>query len=254
MCGRYSLTSTGGEMWDLIDRTVPAAMKPPQNVIEADFEKQKWQIAPNDWVRAIFPDGYTMAHWWLLPSWMLPGDFKWRVTGRGEKSFTWAPGKRYSHFNCRQETLTDPSKNYWFKLLGTQRCLIPANGFIEWSDAEMLKKGEKKRSALFYLKEHKPYFFAGVYDIAIDDQGRAFPSVNIVTTQPNELLDALPNDRMPAILRDEDVAAWMDSKLGNKEAAKLIRPTPKEEMEFHFLGPLINKAANDVPEALEPFV
>ncbi len=251
MCGRYTLTSTAEEIWALIDQTVPEAIKPPKNMIEADFATKRWQIAPNDWVRAIFPAGYTMAHWWLLPSWTLFGDFKWRKTGKGEKSFTWSPGKRYSHFNCRQDTLTDPAQNYWFKLLGTQRCLIPANGFMEWSDDAMLKPGEKKRSALFYLKEHKPFFFAGVFDIAIDDQGQFFPSVNIITTGPNELLTALPHRRMPAILRREDVGRWMDPKLGNSDASKLIQPTPQEEMSFHFLGPLINKASNDTPEALE---
>ena len=122
---------------------------------------------------------------------------------------------------------------------------------MEWSDDAMLKPGEKKRSALFYLKEHKPFFFAGVFDIAIDDQGQFFPSVNIITTGPNELLTALPHRRMPAILRREDVGRWMDPKLGNSDASKLIQPTPQEEMSFHFLGPLINKASNDTPEALE---
>jgi len=232
--------------------TLPGPLRPPSNIIEADFEKKRWQVAPNDWVSAVLPTGYTRAHWWLLPSFASPGDFKWRVTGKGEKSFTWLPGRRFSHFNCRQDTLTDSRKPYWYELLTSQRCLIPANGFIEWGDEEMIPKGEKKKSGLFYLKDRRPFFFAGVSDTVVDDQGRPFTSVNIITTQPNALLSALPHHRMPAILRDEDVALWMDRNVGNGKAAKLLHETPAEEMDFHHLGPLVNNARNDVPEALEP--
>ncbi len=252
MCGRYTLTSSGADIWDLIDQAVPDALKPPRNVIEADFVRKRWQVAPNDWVPAILPKGYSKAHWWLLPSWAGADDFKWRISGKGEKSFSWKPSKRASHFNCRFDTLTDPGKRYWFRLLDSQRCLIPANGFVEWSDVEMLTSGERKRQALFYLKDQKPYFFAGVYDVIQDDEGREFPSVNIITTEPNDLLKALPHHRMPAILRREDVKSWMDPGLRNAEARSLLKPTAKEEMDFHFLGPLINNARNDIPEVLEP--
>ena len=251
MCGRYSLTSTSADIWDLIDQTLPDALKLPRNIIDADFVRKRWQVAPNDWVPSILPTGYSKAHWWLLPSWTKPQDFKWRVTGKGEKSFTWAPGKRFSHFNSRMATLTDPGHKYWFELLDRQRCLIPANGFVEWSDEKMLKKGEKKRQALFYLKDQKPFFFAGVFDIAKDNEGRDFPSVNIITTEPNDYLKSLPHHRMPAILRREDVKPWMDSRLHNAEARTLIKTVPTGEMGYHYLGPLINKASNDVPEALE---
>jgi putative SOS response-associated peptidase YedK len=253
MCGRYSLTSSGADIWDLIDQSVPDSLKPPRNVIDVDFIRKRWQVAPNDWMPSILPTGYTKAHWWLLPSWTKTDEYKWRITGKGEKSFSWLPGKpKSSHFNSRIATLTDPGRRYWFKLLDQQRCLIPANGFVEWSDVEMLKSGEKKRQALFYLKLQKPFFFAGVFDFAKDNEGNDFPSVNIITTEPNEYLKSLPHHRMPAILHREDVKAWMDSRLGNAEARKLIKTVPKDEMEYHFLGPLINKASNDVPEALEP--
>ena len=251
MCGRYTLTASGADIWDLIDQSVPDALKPPRNVIETDFVRKRWQIAPNDWVPSILPTGYTKAHWWLLPSWSKPDEFKWRITGKGEKSFSWAPKKQASHFNSRIATLTDPSRRYWYKLLDQQRCLIPANGFVEWSDVEMLQPGEKKRQALFYLKDQKPFFFAGVFDIAKDDEGRDFPSVNIITTEPNDFLKSLPHHRMPAILSREDVAPWMDSRLGNTNARNLIKTVPTDEMEFHFLGPLINKASNDIADALK---
>ena len=110
----------------------------------------------------------------------------------------------------------------------------------------------RSTESFVYLKLQKPFFFAGVFDFAKDNEGNDFPSVNIITTEPNEYLKSLPHHRMPAILHREDVKAWMDSRLGNAEARKLIKTVPKDEMEYHFLGPLINKASNDVPEALEP--
>ena len=252
MCGRYTITSSGQDIWDLIDQSVPNALKPSRSIVEADFIRKRWQVAPNDWVPSILGSGYTKAHWWLLPSFAKPEEFKWRITGKGDKSFSWATGKRFSHFNSRIATLTDPSKRYWYKLLDSQRCLIPANGFVEWSDVEMLKPGEKKRQALFYLKEQTPFFFAGVYGIAKDNEGNDFPSVNIITTEPNEILKSLPHHRMPAILQQGDIEHWMDSNVRNAEAKSLIKATPTEKMSFHYLSTMINKAANDFPEVLNP--
>ena len=115
-----------------------------------------------------------------------------------------------------------------------------------------MKPSEKKRQALFYLKDQKPFFFAGVYDIAKDNDGNDFPSVNIITTEPNEFLKSLPHHRMPAILQQEDIGHWMDSSVKNAEAKSLIKPTSTEKMSFHYLSSQINKAANDFPEVLNP--
>ena len=254
MCGRYTLTSSGQDIWEMLEQDVPPSLRPSRNVIEADFVKKRWQISPSSWVPVILPTGYQTAHWWILPSWASPEtDFKWRISRKGNKTFAWNPKKRASHFNCRQDTLSDPSKKYWHRLLSSQRCLIPANGFVEWSDEEMLKDGQKKKQALFFMKEHKPYFFAGVYDIAKDDAGGDFTSVNIITTGPNELTAALPHHRMPAILAKKDVKVWMDPKSRNDEVRALLKPTPSEKMDFHFLSPLINKAENDFEEVLKPY-
>ena len=94
-------------------------------------------------------------------------------------------------------------------------------------------------------------FFGGIFDVAKDDEGNDFTSCNILTTDPNDMLRALPHHRMPAIILGEDVRRWMDHDLTAQDALSMIHSTPDKEMAFHYVGKIAGNARNDVPEALE---
>lgn len=252
MCGRYTLKEDGEDYWALVEETVPEALRPfPAHFIK-DFIQRRWQVAPGSYVPAILPDGYQQVHWWLLPSFAKPADIKWRVSAlTGKKSFSWATRPPKSHFNTRHDTLLKPG--YWHQLLDRQRCLIPSDGFIEWSDEELIQgTGQEKKTGYFYKVDKKPFFYAGIFDIVKDDEGKDFISANIITTAPNEMLKALPHKRMPAILRNEEVGAWMDPDIEAKDALNLIRVTPDKDMAMHLIGKLAGNARNNVPEVLDP--
>jgi putative SOS response-associated peptidase YedK len=192
------------------------------------------------------------AHWWLLPDW---GRDKvaWRRDKSGEKSFSWRDSPR-SHFNSRWDTLSDTGNRYWNGLLDSKRCLVPADGFIEWPDDALRPKNKPKIPRYFTLHERRPFFFAGVYDETTDDEGKPFLSFNIVTVEPNPLLRALPHHRMPAILDDADAVRWLSRDVRSGEAAKLLKPFPEEGMSGYSIANHVNSPANEFAEMLSPRV
>ena len=259
MCGRYTLTADGGDLWDLIEGLLPKSLSNgidanQVNLLLESPNRRKFNIVPTSYEPILFSDqgqlSLKAAHWWIAPSWA-GKQLRWRISGNGEKTFSWN-GPPKSHFNSRYDTVTNPGISYWHGLLEYQRCLIPANGFIEWADETLLKKGQEKIPKHFFLKEKKPFFFAGIFDKVEDDEGKPFLSYNILTVEPNEMLRSLPHHRMPAILTGKAVSKWIDPETKVEEVSKLLRPTPDEDMDGFYISRLVNSPKNDSPEVLEP--
>jgi putative SOS response-associated peptidase YedK len=164
-----------------------------------------------------------------LPNWA-GLQVRWRISKAGEKTFTWQ-GERKSHFNSRWDTISNPGNRYWNGLLESRRCLIPADGFVEWPDEAMIPKGQDKIPKFFFLKNRSPFYFAGLYETLPDDTGAPFTSFNVITVKPNSLLEGLPHHRMPAILGPENIAKWINPTIKADEAAKLLGPLPPEAMD-----------------------
>lgn len=290
MCGRYTAKLDERQLWQLIEDTLLPSL-PDSSVDQLDLfvhshHRQRYNVVPTDYIPVLLSDPephMDMAHWWLLPEWAGP-DVRFRTSQAGTKSFRWI-GPPKSHFNSKYATLTEPKNRYWSKLLGTRRCLVPGDGFIEWPDKAMLKPGQEYAPRYFFLKDgkadgpavdraadgaaagrdadgaagpaarnggQKPFFFAGIYDIARDDEGRRFLSANLITVEPNELVSALPHHRMPAILADGDAAAWLSPDTDFEGAKALLRTYPAAAMDAYTLSDLANKAVNDSPEVLLP--
>jgi putative SOS response-associated peptidase YedK len=81
--------------------------------------------------------------WGLVPSWSQDRSIGQRM------------------INARAETLLD--KPSFKQLLATRRCLVPADGFFEWS-----REGNRKVPLSFYLKTRKPFIFPGLWDCWLD--------------------------------------------------------------------------------------
>lgn len=188
------------------------------------------------------------GHWGLLPPWAR-NRMEWRQTGEGEISFRWL-GTPAAHFNSRKDTVL--GSETWQSLLHSQRCLIPADGFIEWPDDALRDKSRPKIPRCFRRQDGAPMAFAGLFDRTQDPQGRDFLSFNILTVEPNALLRELPHKRMPAILSDEDIAPWLDPEAGWETAALLLRPFPELGLQSYALTDAINSGRHESPEALNP--
>jgi putative SOS response-associated peptidase YedK len=169
----------------------------------------------------------TLARWGLLPSWV-----------KNREDFS-------TIINARSETAAE--KPSFRAAMRHRRCLIPADGFIEWT-------GPRGAKRPFYLKspDQGLMAFAGLWEQWQGADGSEIESAVILTTQANATVSALHN-RMPVILNPEQFDAWLDCKrVSPGDLAEFLIPAPDTLLEAVELDPKINNPANDNPELLEP--
>jgi len=219
LCGRFTLTTNLGAI---------AARFGVSRFLEE--VGPRYNIAPTQTVIVVNDDGnrhLTQMRWGLIPSWAKDQ----------------AIGNRM--INARAETVA--TKPAFRVALRKRRCLIPADGFYEWTPA-----GRRKQPVYIALKTREPFAFAGLWEIWISPDGEEVQSCTIITTEANELLKPI-HDRMPVILPKDAEAVWLDPTV--QEPAQLLPllvPYPSEDMEVYPVSAKVNSPANDGPECIEP--
>jgi putative SOS response-associated peptidase YedK len=166
------------------------------------------------------PNECVLLKWGLVPFW-----------SRG------VPPK-YPTFNARVENIDSASafRGPWVR---GQRCILPAAGFYEWQ-----KRGPNRQPFLIKLADRKIFGFAGLWDRSTGAED-VIESCTIITLPANRRLAEIHNtdQRMPAILREEDHEAWLS---GNPdEAYAVLRPYPDELMVAWPVSPRVNSPKND---------
>jgi putative SOS response-associated peptidase YedK len=170
----------------------------------------------------------TPAKWGLLPHWAKDSKIAFKM------------------INARAETLTE--KPAYRGLLNRHRCLIPADGFYEWT----VGSDGKKQPIHFHLPGYELFVFAGLWTTRTDDgSGEILESCTIITTRPNELV-APVHDRMPVILRAEAERVWLDPTIAKEHALSLLEPYPAELMVALPASTRVNSVRNDDPGLLLP--
>ncbi|MFN7114881.1 MAG: SOS response-associated peptidase [Alphaproteobacteria bacterium] len=116
----------------------------------------------------------------------------------------WAKDAKAGRFiNARAESAAEkPSFRDAYRL---RRCLIPADGFVEW-DA----RTSPKTAYEITLPPPRPFVFAGVWDRWTDPaNGQSTDSFAILTIAAAAALHGI-HDRMPVILTDSgDIDRWL---------------------------------------------
>ena len=107
------------------------------------------------------------------------------------------------------------------------RCLIPADGFYEFTDPADRKK--KRKDKWLFTKTGEPWFcIAGIWR-AVKDVGEAF---TMLTVSPGP--DVAPyHDRQIAILNRADWAAWLDPSAPAKTS---LKPLPAGSLAVEQVG------------------
>jgi putative SOS response-associated peptidase YedK len=220
MCSRYSLTSP------------PEAVRAYFGYGDTPNFPARYNIAPTQPIPVVCRDRegarrFRLMRWGLLPSFVKdPKKFPTLINARSE------------------EVLEKPS---FRNAMRWRRCLIPADGFYEWTGP----KG-KRRPFLLRPKMPKLIAFAGLYERWRDGQGGEIDTVAILTCPSNASVSVL-HDRMPVVLAPEDFASWLDVKGTPPEtAAALLRPAPEDLFEAIELNPKINDSKRDEPGIQEP--
>jgi putative SOS response-associated peptidase YedK len=215
MCGRYTLANTG-----------QLALR--FGVTETDVEP-RYNVAPAQEVPIVIAgrDGTALAQvrWGFRPAWLADS--------------THAPP-----INARAETLLD--RPLFRGAIAGHRCLIPADGFYEWQ----ARPGQKTKQPFYIrLRDEDLFAFAGLYTDARDG---ADGTCVLITTAPNTLMAPI-HDRMPAILRREDEAMWLDPEVREPEAVlNLLAPYPDDLMRAYPVSTLVSNVRHEGPELIRP--
>lgn len=163
--------------------------------------------------------------------------------------------------NARAETVAD--KPAFRAAFQRRRCILPADGFYEWSSPTPAS-GTKKQPWFIHRPDGEPYAFAGLWErwkgsTSERDEGpRAAPAADalrtctIITTAANERMRQL-HDRMPVILPRSAWNVWLDPDVQDRQLlSSLLVPAPSELIEFHAVATEVNNARNKGAHLVDP--
>ena len=219
MCGRFALWTTQGI-------TGHYGLAEPEEPILPSYN-----IAPG---REIVAVRQTTAgrllvrlRWGLIPSW------------------TRDPAKSPKSINARSETVWD--KPSFHSAIRSRRCLVPANGFLEWK-----KTGTGKQPCLIRFENLELFSMAGIWESWKNPEtGEVIDSCAILTTGASEAVAAI-HDRMPVIVRPEDYPVWLALKSRRERIDSLLQPFIAMHALIHPVSTRINNPTYDDPECIAP--
>ncbi len=216
MCSKFSIKSHPETVKNHFKYLNPAEFPPLDNIRPTD---------PIMIIREVNANKRELAlvRWGLIPHWVkYPDDFSLII-------------------NARAETLME--KPSFRTSMAHKRCLVPADGFYEWSGPKgnrtphHITLSQSKSSS--QEAPHTPPLmaFAGLWDHWLGAEGSEFESAAIITMAANNQISQLHN-RMPAIIMPEDFDDWLDVKnVNSKEALKLLKPVPDGTFDIANLTP-----------------
>jgi putative SOS response-associated peptidase YedK len=121
--------------------------------------------------------------------------------------------------NVRSETVFDKTA-----FDGLRRCLVPADGWYEWT-------GERRKKTAWRIarRDGGLLVFAAVYDIWRAPSGQEIAQVATLTCPPNGDLAPI-HDRMGVIVAPSDFQLWLAGS--PSEATTILRPLPDGEVQI----------------------
>ena len=216
MCSRYSLTSPA--------EAVRAYFK----VGGAEEFPPRYNIAPTQPVPIIRTGAngereLVLVRWGLIPAWVKdPREFTTLINARSESAL-------------EKPSFRNPMKY--------RRCLVPANGFYEWTGP----KGDK-RPYLIAPRDGGLMAFAGLWEHWQGADGSELETMAILTTSANRTLEPI-HDRMPVILQPDLFDGWLDARaMTDREAAALLVPAAADLLEANAVDKAISNSRRDAPE------
>ncbi|GGF82793.1 DUF159 family protein [Azorhizobium oxalatiphilum] len=156
-------------------------------------------------------------------------------------SFAKDTSRAGSLINARSESVAEKAsfKAAWEK---PRRCIIPADAFYEWR-----KEGSARQPFAIALKSGAPIGFAGLWEGWKDPaSGEWLRTFTILTCPANPLLAHL-HERMPVILRQDDMARFLTAS----DPADLMQTYPQDEMTLWPVSSRVNGVAHDDAALLE---
>ncbi|MEJ2179813.1 MAG: SOS response-associated peptidase [Gammaproteobacteria bacterium] len=214
MCGRLVIYSPPERYAELFGITSSCEMNPSYNIPPTSS-------IPACRVNSKGERELSLMRWGLVPRW-----------SKG-------PDSRYSMFNARAETVHEkPAYRTAFK---KQRCLIPVDGFYEWT------QNNGKQPYFIHRNNNDPLVLAGLWDHWQENKTDAIDSCTIIVTGANALMRSI-HDRMPVILEPSQYDAWLDPTTQDSDDLRdMLKPYQPSDLESYAVSRDVNSPKNDRP-------
>jgi putative SOS response-associated peptidase YedK len=220
MCGRFVTVIPYEELKQIFD------------LIESQIRPEpRYNVAPTQNVGVIrcCDEGnhnrYDLLKWGLIPSWS-------------------KDSKMGSHMiNARSESVTEkPAFRHAIKY---KRCIVPVNGFYEWSHI-----GKEKHPHFIQMADKSLMALAGIWEHWKSPEGTDLETFSILTTAANPLVAKL-HDRMPVILPPDAYILWLNHNMHDAHNLEsLYSPFPEEKLTYYKVPDLVNNPKFDSPSCI----
>ncbi|MEZ5911635.1 MAG: SOS response-associated peptidase [Paracoccaceae bacterium] len=218
MCGRFAITLPDGAMAQLFDalpgNDLPQGARynvcPTQPVAVCTAEEGQRRLRTMRW-------GF-IPHWYKTPT---DGPLL---------------------INARADTIAE--KPAFRAAVRQRRCLIPADGFYEWTRAE----GQTPLPWFITRADGEPIVFAGIWQDWEKD-GERLTTCAIVTTDAGPEMATI-HHREPVSLSPRDWPLWLGE--AGHGAAVLMRAAPAGALRFHRVATTVNSNRAEGPELIKP--
>jgi len=218
MCGRIVITEPGEALAALFG-AVPGNDLPPGG---------RYNVCPTQTVAACTSEGgqrrMRAMRWGFIPHW-------YRTPSDGPLII-----------NARADTVAE--KPAFRVAVRERRCLIPADGFYEWT------RTDPKRPLPWYIHraDGQPLALAGIWQ-DWEGEGRRITTCAIVTTTAGRGMSAI-HDREPVTVERADWPLWLGE--AGPGAAALMHPAPEGVLVWHRVGTAVNSNRAEGPGLREP--
>lgn len=224
MCGRFTNELTWPELYALYN--IHADAPPASNA------QPRYNIAPTQDVDFVHLDKagnmeFDRGRWWLVP-------------------FFAKELPKAAMFNARIETIdTSGAFREGFR---SRRCLIPADGYFEWTKNE---EDGGKDPWLLQLPEGKPFSFAGIW---AHNDNLGMTSCTIITAPAVPEIEHI-HTRMPIILSPEAYRTWLNTEIQGKDAKSLLLDAQIDsQLVFHRVGREVNSSRYEGTDTKKPLI
>jgi putative SOS response-associated peptidase YedK len=219
MCGRFVITSA------------PEALRRLFGYIDQPNFPPRYNVAPTQPVPVVIIENgvrqFRLMRWGFIPAWVKdPRGFALLI-------------------NARAETVLD--KPAFKNAFRRRRCLIPADGYYEWSQSEA-----RKRPYFIHARDGQPFGFAGLAETWIGPNGEELDTVAILTAAASPDFAVL-HPRVPVTIAPGDFDRWLDCVDDDAGDAMALLAAPAEgEFLRHQVSTRVNRVANDDAQLILP--
>ena len=174
---------------------------------------ESYNISPTQYSPVIFEDEVQrkieLMHWGLIPA--------------------WSKDKKFSSnmINARFETLKE--KPSFKNLIHTNRCIVIASGYFEWTQSE------SKKQPYYIYNNEKMLPIAGLWTKWED-----ILSFTIITRNAHKSLKSI-HHRMPLVLDSDSIDSYLNTDISFDESYTISN----SHLKYHKVSRMVNSSANN---------